>query len=371
MNPVTSQTWWDGISRAQSTRRSVFTTSAISVGSLVKYLNNGILGQATTGALWVEGTDSVEDLVGVSTGQGGGNSNFAAVENGAVLLWIENFTPVAGDTLYATSGASTLTTDSTSGVKIGSVLSDVRERATAIITFTGVPSDGDYIEFNGEYLYFVTTVNTGNARNEVEIGSLTTAAEFAELAEEVLDVAVSTAGSGTATSSGNNFYIETAITSLRTSGAAGHINEYLYMYSEVGSAANDYTTTVSSSAFSYTQEFTGGTSFYRCYIDIPSAKRTAVEATAYNNQTATYTVLSTDEIVGVNAAAAATVTLPDAATLRSGKQFKIVDESGAASTNAITVDTAGGNINGSTSTTISTDHGTLTVYSNGTNYFIL
>ena len=91
---------------------------------------------------------------------------------------------------------------------------------------------------------------------------------------------------------------------------------------------------------------------------------------AYTNTTATYTVLGTDMIVGVNHAAAVTITLPNAASYE-GKKITIKDEAGDASNNTITVDTDGGTIDGDTSIDIVVNYTSITVYSNGTNWFLI
>jgi len=93
----------------------------------------------------------------------------------------------------------------------------------------------------------------------------------------------------------------------------------------------------------------------------------------YINRTATatsYTVLTTDYVIGVTSTSAArTITLPSAPLVN--QVFIIKDESGAASINNITVTVSGGaiNIDGATTSLIYTNYGSLTVYFNGTKYF--
>ncbi len=77
-----------------------------------------------------------------------------------------------------------------------------------------------------------------------------------------------------------------------------------------------------------------------------------------------------DTIIGVTSTSSAyTVTL-SAADAVAGRVIIIKDESGAAGTNHITVNTAGGKtIDGAASITISVNYGVLRVYSDGTNWF--
>lgn len=80
-------------------------------------------------------------------------------------------------------------------------------------------------------------------------------------------------------------------------------------------------------------------------------------------------------VIGVTSTAAArTITLltADLARGSSSKAYSVIvkDESGAAATNNITVDTEGAEtIDGANSVTISANYGVLRVYSNGTNWF--
>jgi hypothetical protein len=85
-------------------------------------------------------------------------------------------------------------------------------------------------------------------------------------------------------------------------------------------------------------------------------------------KTANYTITMQDEIVGVtDTSSARTITLPSAATVRSGALYTIKDESGAAVTNNITIARAGSDtIDGATSKVINTNYGVVTLYSDGT-----
>jgi len=78
-----------------------------------------------------------------------------------------------------------------------------------------------------------------------------------------------------------------------------------------------------------------------------------------------------DYIIGItDTSVARTITLPTAA-LASGKTYVIKDESGVAATNNITVVGAGGEtFDGAANTVISTNYGGVTVYSDGSNWFI-
>ena len=85
-----------------------------------------------------------------------------------------------------------------------------------------------------------------------------------------------------------------------------------------------------------------------------------------------YTVQTEDYIIGVTSTAAArTITLPNSG-ISAGHTYVIKDESGAAGTNNINVVVSGGTktVDGVTSYPINVNYGSITVYYNGTNYFI-
>ncbi len=79
-----------------------------------------------------------------------------------------------------------------------------------------------------------------------------------------------------------------------------------------------------------------------------------------------------DRLIGVrNTGAPVTVNLLAIAELPAGDTITIKDESGGAATNNITVTPASETIDGNATHVISTDFGSVTLYSNGTNYFII
>ena len=86
-----------------------------------------------------------------------------------------------------------------------------------------------------------------------------------------------------------------------------------------------------------------------------------------------YTVQNTDYIIAVTSTASArTITLPDSGNT-AAQGYVIKDESGGAATNNISVVVNGGTktIDGVTSYAINVNYGSITVYYNGTNYFII
>ena len=86
---------------------------------------------------------------------------------------------------------------------------------------------------------------------------------------------------------------------------------------------------------------------------------------------ATYTAKAGDRVIGVNRAGAVTITLPSA-EVRKGRVYTIKDESGAASSNNITLDTEGAEtIDGSATDVINVNYESKSYYSDGTNWFIL
>lgn len=86
--------------------------------------------------------------------------------------------------------------------------------------------------------------------------------------------------------------------------------------------------------------------------------------------TTTYSILSSDYVIFADPSGGAfTITLPNAAT-QAGMIFRVKDSSGTASTNNLTIDTAGGNIDGSATFVISTNYAAAEFCSDGTNWFI-
>lgn len=93
---------------------------------------------------------------------------------------------------------------------------------------------------------------------------------------------------------------------------------------------------------------------------------------AYVNITAaTYTAKAGDRVIGVNRAGTVTITLPTA-EVRKGRIYTVKDESGAANSNNITVDTEGSEtIDGSATDVININYQSKSYYSDGANWFIL
>lgn len=87
-----------------------------------------------------------------------------------------------------------------------------------------------------------------------------------------------------------------------------------------------------------------------------------------------YTTLAQDLIIAKTGITGGgdTVNVLSAATAGAGKVYIIKDESGTAGTNNITVDPAGSQtIDGATTQVINADYGSLTIYSDGSNWFIV
>lgn len=87
---------------------------------------------------------------------------------------------------------------------------------------------------------------------------------------------------------------------------------------------------------------------------------------------ATGTIRARDRIVGVNFAGGVTLTLPSATSTKG--RVIVNDESGAASTNNITVQPPSGSgqtIDGSSSSVIDTNNGSRGYYSNGVTWFTI
>ena len=86
-----------------------------------------------------------------------------------------------------------------------------------------------------------------------------------------------------------------------------------------------------------------------------------------------YSTLTTDYLIGVtNTDAARTVTLESDAAAIAGFVYRIKDESGGAGTNNITIATEGGEtIDGAATFVLNSDHESITVYSDGTNWNVV
>lgn len=99
-----------------------------------------------------------------------------------------------------------------------------------------------------------------------------------------------------------------------------------------------------------------------------------VGTTTVSNYTQTptdYQVLITDATVGVsNTSSARTITMPNA-NMAVGQQWTIKDESGGAFTNNITISGNGANIDGGSTTLLNTNYGAVTLYWNGSAFFII
>lgn len=97
-----------------------------------------------------------------------------------------------------------------------------------------------------------------------------------------------------------------------------------------------------------------------------TVNRTAIAAGNYSVLVSDYIVSKTGITGGGD-----TVTLPSAAASGEGAIYIIKDESGTAYTNNISIDTGGGNIDGAASQVIDQNYMSLTIYCNGSDYFII
>ena len=94
--------------------------------------------------------------------------------------------------------------------------------------------------------------------------------------------------------------------------------------------------------------------------------RTPVPAGSYN-------ILPTDYLVakiGITPGGD-TITLPNPSTLTIGREFIITDETGTANANNITLDSIAGLISGRSTFVMNNDFGSVTVYTNGANWFVI
>jgi len=106
-------------------------------------------------------------------------------------------------------------------------------------------------------------------------------------------------------------------------------------------------------------------------FDIKQQKDIQVNSTTVN--AATYTVLRTDDILNVTytATGAITITIPTA-LMAEKKTFTIKDAGGLAGTNNINIGTEGAEtIDGAASYVINSNYDAITLYSNGTSWFLI
>lgn len=94
-------------------------------------------------------------------------------------------------------------------------------------------------------------------------------------------------------------------------------------------------------------------------------------AGGYVQTAISYNVLISDWIIGVTSTAAVrTITMPASGAI-AGQHWIIKDESGGAAANPIVVAAGTGTIDGAASVTIPSNYGSISVYFNGTNYFVV
>lgn len=93
---------------------------------------------------------------------------------------------------------------------------------------------------------------------------------------------------------------------------------------------------------------------------------------SYVQTAVSYQALNTDYVIGVTSTAAPrTITMPAAGDLAERKMWVIKDESGACATNNITISGNGVNIDGSSTKILNINYGSVTIYWNGTSFFII
>jgi hypothetical protein len=106
-------------------------------------------------------------------------------------------------------------------------------------------------------------------------------------------------------------------------------------------------------------------------ITIAATGTTTLTYTAVNHAASPYTVLTTDDYLGVDVTAGVvTILLPNAPT--TGRTFVVKDKVGLAATNNITVTTVGGSvtIDGATSYVMNNSYSAMSLIFNGTSYEI-
>ena len=122
--PVLNAFYDDSVSYYESQRLAAHESGTVEVGEIVKYVSDGNLMHISR---WDSSSgDTVDDIAGVTTSGKGSSDDFSNVCHFGTVQYdlsvVGGAAPVAGDIIYADSTNSyELTTDSTSGVKIGIV----------------------------------------------------------------------------------------------------------------------------------------------------------------------------------------------------------------------------------------------------------
>lgn len=83
----------------------------------------------------------------------------------------------------------------------------------------------------------------------------------------------------------------------------------------------------------------------------------------------TYVANPDDELLGIIVDGTYTITLPNAAVLTNGKCFVVVDETGSINPNTVTINTGGGNIDGSSSVGLGVNYGIYRFFAYSGNYW--
>jgi hypothetical protein len=322
----------------------------------------------------------------------------AAATNGQLLIGRTGFTPVAGtltgtaNQIVVTNGAGTITLSTPQSIATSS-----SPQFTAL-TLSGLTANS--MLYSGTAGLLTTTAAPTNG--QLLIGSSAAAPVLSTLTGTTHQIVV-TNGAGTITLSTpqpidvtssvtfanitdsaltQNGHIYPGVAGLLTSTAAATNGQLL-----IGSTGNPpVSATLSSStgisitngAGSITVNNTGVTSVVAgTNINVSAATGAVTISTVgqYNTQSVTassYAVATTDTYIGVNFAGTVSIALPSGSTLVQGKFMIIKDESGAASTNNITLNANGADrIDGQASVILAINYGSLTLLWNTNHWSII
>jgi hypothetical protein len=226
---------------------------------------------------------------------------------------------------------------------------------------TTILADSDAF-VNGVYFQYTNTVNAGQwTINCTSASATTTVSTAVVVATSWTTLTILTNAAGTSVS----FYVNNVLagTAITTNIPTSEITAFM-------TAINTAGTTPDFSADLY-------------YIDIqltnPRPGPTFSQAVVgtgmliekYTATPISYQVLNSDAIIGVTSTAAArTITMP-ASSLVTGQVWTIKDESGGASVNNITVSGNGKNIDDAATYPISTNYGSVSLYYNGTQFYLV
>jgi hypothetical protein len=299
--------------------------------------------------------------------QGGGISSSTTVSSSHPGIVVISDSTVGGIYLSDSSGGTAGKNFILGGGPLSSnfvvdlvTLSVAGNRYTARIGMTNDSSGGAIAE--GVYFTYSDNVNSGNWVINCTSGSVTTSVNTSVAATTGFHTYSVVVNAGATSVS---FYIDNTLvgTAITTNIPTLVINPY-------------YVLVRSSGALPASQ-----IDLFWLYQTLTTPRPGAVQSSTiigtgmlieqYVQTAVSYQVLNTDAIVGVSSTAAPrTLTMP-ASSLVTGQRWTFKDESGGAAANNITISGNGKNIDGAATYVITTNYGSVDVYYNGSQFYII